>query len=148
VEPTLAKAEARDVVAPCAKSNEKAKSFFSFLWRHWPQQSSGSSVTCILNATTMARASDLDVAYVARLARINLTEAEANAFQKQLDEVLKYVEKLRQADVRQIQEAAHALPIFNVFREDVQRDWFTAEQALSNAPRRANGLFIVPKVVE
>jgi len=96
----------------------------------------------------MARASDLDVAYVARLARINLTEAEANAFQKQLDEVLKYVEKLRQADVRQIQEAAHALPIFNVFREDVQRDWFTAEQALSNAPRRANGLFIVPKVVE
>jgi aspartyl-tRNA(Asn)/glutamyl-tRNA(Gln) amidotransferase subunit C len=35
-----------------------------------------------------------------------------------------------------------------VFREDVPRDWFTAEQALSNAPRQANGLFIVPKVVE
>jgi aspartyl-tRNA(Asn)/glutamyl-tRNA(Gln) amidotransferase subunit C len=96
----------------------------------------------------MARTSDLDVAYVARLARINLTEAEAEVFQKQLDDVLKYVEKLRQADVTHVEAAAHALPIFNVFREDAPRDWFTAEQALSNAPRQANGLFIVPKVVE
>jgi aspartyl-tRNA(Asn)/glutamyl-tRNA(Gln) amidotransferase subunit C len=96
----------------------------------------------------MAGTSDLDVAYVARLARINLTEEEASAFQKQLDDVLKYVEKLRQANVSHVEAAAHALPIFNVFREDASRDWFTAEQALSNAPRKANGLFIVPKVVE
>ena len=96
----------------------------------------------------MARNSELDVAYVARLARINLTEAEAKVFQKQLSDVLKYVEKLRQADVSHVEAAAHALPILNVFREDVPRDWFTAEQALSNAPRKANGLFIVPKVVE
>ena len=96
----------------------------------------------------MPRTSDLDVAYVGRLARINLTEAEAKVFQKQLDDVLKYVEKLRQADVSDVEAAAHALPIFNVFREDVPRDWFRAEQALSNAPRQARGLFIVPKVVE
>jgi aspartyl-tRNA(Asn)/glutamyl-tRNA(Gln) amidotransferase subunit C len=96
----------------------------------------------------MAGTSDLDVAYVARLARMNLTEEEANAFQKQLDGVLKYVEKLRQADVGNVEAAAHALPIFNVFREDAPRGWFTAEEALSNAPRKANGLFIVPKVVE
>jgi aspartyl-tRNA(Asn)/glutamyl-tRNA(Gln) amidotransferase subunit C len=96
----------------------------------------------------MARTSDLDVAYVARLARINLTEAETELFQKQLDDVLKYVEKLRQADVTDVEAAAHALPIFNVFREDAPHDWFTAEQALSNAPRQANGLFVVPKVVE
>ena len=96
----------------------------------------------------MARTSDLDVAYIARLARINLTEEEASAFQTQLEEVLKYVKKLRQADVNHVEAAAHALPIFNVFREDAPRDWLTAEQALSNAPRKANGLFIVPKVVE
>jgi aspartyl-tRNA(Asn)/glutamyl-tRNA(Gln) amidotransferase subunit C len=96
----------------------------------------------------MAGTSDLDVQYVAKLARINLTEQEAKTFQKQLDDVLKYVEQLRQLDVTGIDVAAHALPIFNVFREDVPRDWFTAEQALSNAPRQANGLFIVPKVVE
>jgi aspartyl-tRNA(Asn)/glutamyl-tRNA(Gln) amidotransferase subunit C len=96
----------------------------------------------------MAKPSDLDVAYVARLARINLTEAEAKVFQKQLDDVLQYVETLRLADITDVEPAAHALPIFNVFREDGPRDWFTAEQALSNAPRKANGLFIVPKVVE
>jgi len=96
----------------------------------------------------MAKTSNLDVAYIARLARINLTEAEANVFQKQLDDVLRYVEKLRQADVSHVETAAHVLPIFNVFRQDAARDWFTAEQALSNAPRKANGLFIVPKVVE
>ena len=96
----------------------------------------------------MAKSSDLDVLYVARLARINLTEAEANVFQRQLDDVLNYVEKLRQADVSQVEAAAHMLPIFNVFREDTPGDCFTAEQALSNAPRQANGLFVVPKVVE
>ena len=96
----------------------------------------------------MAGNSDLDVAYVARLARINLTEDEARIFQKQLDDVLKYVEKLGQADVTGVDAAAHGLLVFNVFREDASRDWFTAKQALSNAPRQANGLFIVPKVVE
>ena len=96
----------------------------------------------------MARSSDLDVVYVARLARINLTEAEAKVFQKQLDDVLNYVEKLRQTDVSHVEAAARTLPIFNVFREDAPGDCFTAEQALSNAPRQANGLFVVPKVVE
>jgi aspartyl-tRNA(Asn)/glutamyl-tRNA(Gln) amidotransferase subunit C len=89
----------------------------------------------------MAKTSDLDVAYVARLARLKLTDEETELFRKQLGDVLKYAEKLREV-------AAHALPIFNVFREDAPRDWFTAQQALSNAPRQANGLFIVPKVVE
>jgi aspartyl-tRNA(Asn)/glutamyl-tRNA(Gln) amidotransferase subunit C len=96
----------------------------------------------------MAGPSDLDVAYVARLARINLTNDEAKIFQKQLDNVLNYVEKLRQVDVTGVEAAANALPVFNVFREDAPCDCFTAEQALSNAPRQANGLFIVPKVVE
>jgi aspartyl-tRNA(Asn)/glutamyl-tRNA(Gln) amidotransferase subunit C len=96
----------------------------------------------------MAGTADLDVVYVARLARIDLSEEEANAFQKHLGDVLNYVKKLRQAEVSRVEAAAHALPIFNVFREDAPRDGFTAKQALSNAPRKANGLFIVPKVVE
>jgi aspartyl-tRNA(Asn)/glutamyl-tRNA(Gln) amidotransferase subunit C len=96
----------------------------------------------------MAKTSDLDVAYVARLTRLNLTDEETELFQKQLGDVLKYAEKLREVDVSNVEAAAHALPIFNVFREDAPRDWFTVQQALSNAPRQAKGLFIVPKVVE
>ena len=96
----------------------------------------------------MLKSSDLDVAYVAKLARLNLTDAETELFQKQLGDVLKYADKLRAVDVSHMEAAAHAIPIFNVFREDESRDWFTAKQALSNAPRQANGLFIVTKVVE
>ena len=96
----------------------------------------------------MAKASDLDIAYVSKLARLNLTDQETQLFQKQLADVLEYAEKLGEVDVSHVEAAAHAIPIFNVFREDEPRDWFTAEEALSNAPRQANGLFIVPKVVE
>jgi len=96
----------------------------------------------------MADTSDLDVAYVAKLARLNLTGEETRLFQKQLSDVLKYAAKLREVDVSHVEAAAHAIPVFNVFREDDPRDWLTAEQALSNAPHRANNLFIVTKVVE
>ena len=91
---------------------------------------------------------DLDVAYVARLARLTLSDEEAQLFQAQLQQGLTYADKLREVDVSDVEATAHAVPMFNVFREDAPRDWFTAEEALSNAPRQANGLFIVPKVVE
>jgi aspartyl-tRNA(Asn)/glutamyl-tRNA(Gln) amidotransferase subunit C len=96
----------------------------------------------------MAEAPQIDVAYVANLARLNLSDAETRLFRKQLSEVLKYAEKLREVDVSDLEATAHAIPIFNVFREDEPRDWFTAEEALSNAPRKANNLFIVTRVVE
>jgi aspartyl-tRNA(Asn)/glutamyl-tRNA(Gln) amidotransferase subunit C len=96
----------------------------------------------------MSKSSELDVAYVAQLARVNLTAEETQLFQKQLGDVLKYADKLREVDVSHVEAAAHAIPVFNVFREDEPRDWFTVEEALSNAPRKANNLFIVTKVVE
>ena len=96
----------------------------------------------------MAGEPDLDVAYVAKLARLNLGAEETRLFQKQLGDVLAYAEKLKEIDVTGVEAAAHGVPIFNVFREDEPCDWFTAEEALSNAPRQANNLFIVPKVVE
>ena len=96
----------------------------------------------------MAKATDFDVAYVAKLARINLTDEETRLFQKQLADVLKYAEKLKEVDVSSVDAAAHGVPMFNVFREDEPCDWLTAEEALSNAPLKANQLFIVTKVVE
>jgi aspartyl-tRNA(Asn)/glutamyl-tRNA(Gln) amidotransferase subunit C len=96
----------------------------------------------------MANESDLDVAYVARLARLNLSDQETRLFQKQLRQVLEHAKKLREIDVSDVEVATHAIPVFNVFREDEPRDWFSAEEALRNAPQKANGLFIVTKVVE
>lgn len=96
----------------------------------------------------MAEPVQIDVAHVAKLARLNLTEAETKLFQAQLGRVLEYAEKLREPDTSQVEPSAHAVPIFNVFRQDEPRAGLTAEEALSNAPRQANGLFIVTKVVE
>jgi aspartyl-tRNA(Asn)/glutamyl-tRNA(Gln) amidotransferase subunit C len=96
----------------------------------------------------MAKPTELDVGYVSKLARVNLTDEETKLFQKQLADVLKYADKLREVDVSHVETTAHAIPVFNVFREDEPRNWFTAEEALSNAPHKANQLFIVTKVVE
>ncbi|MCA1659928.1 MAG: Asp-tRNA(Asn)/Glu-tRNA(Gln) amidotransferase subunit GatC [Verrucomicrobiaceae bacterium] len=96
----------------------------------------------------MPGSGEIDVAHVARLARLNLTEEETKTFQEQLRRVLEYAEKLREPDTSQVETAAHAAPIFDVLREDEPRPWFTAEEALRNAPRQANDLFVVPKVVE
>ena len=96
----------------------------------------------------MAKSTDLDVGYVSKLARLNLSDEETKLFQKQLADVLKYAEKLSEVDVSHVESAAHAVPMFNVFREDEPRDWFNAEEALANAPQKANQLFIVTKVVE
>ena len=91
---------------------------------------------------------DLDVAYVAGLARLDLTEEETALFQTQLANVLKHAEKLRELDVEGVEPVAHALPMFDVLREDEPRAGLTQEEALRNAPRAANGLFIVTKVIE
>lgn len=96
----------------------------------------------------MAEPAQIDVAHVAKLARLDLTEEETKLFQAQLGSVLEYAEKLREPDTSHVEVAAHAVPIFNIFHEDEPRPGFTAEEALSNAPRQANGLFIVTKVVE
>ena len=96
----------------------------------------------------MSASQEIDVGYVAQLARMNLSPAEKELFQRQLSDVLHYIEKLREVDVTQVEAATHAVPVFNVFRDDKPRDCFTAEEALVNAPRKSNNLFIVPKVVE
>ncbi len=96
----------------------------------------------------MSEIAELDVAHVAKLARLNQTEEETKLFQAQLGRVLEYAEKLREVDSSGVEAAAHAVPVTNVFREDEPRSWLSAEEALSNAPRQANGLFIVTKVVE
>ena len=66
----------------------------------------------------MSAPEQIDVAYVAQLARMSLSSDEKELFQRQLSDVLHYIEKLRQVDVSQVEAATHAIPVFNVFRED------------------------------
>ncbi len=91
---------------------------------------------------------EFDVRYTAQLARLHLSEEEIAKFQAQLSQVLTYVEKLEQVDVSGVEPTAHANAVVNVWRADEAHPWFTQQEALANAPRQANGLFIVPKVLE
>ena len=93
-------------------------------------------------------ATDLDVKYVAHLARLSLTPTEEQKFGAQLGQVLGYIEKLNQLDVSHVEPTAHAVPLVNVTRSDEIRPSISNEEALKNAPAKANGLFMVPKIVE
>jgi len=89
-----------------------------------------------------------DLQYVAELARIKLSPAEIDTFQSQLGNVLEHVEKLNRLNLKDVEPTAHSFPIYNVFREDKTGPCLEREAALANAPRQAQGLFIVTKVVE
>ena len=91
---------------------------------------------------------DIDVNYVAQLARITLTKEEEEKLAAQLGHILGYIEKLRELDVSGIEPTAHAVPMVNVFRPDETQPGLSQNEALHNAPRQANGLFIVPKIME
>jgi aspartyl-tRNA(Asn)/glutamyl-tRNA(Gln) amidotransferase subunit C len=91
---------------------------------------------------------DFDVKYVAHLARIALAPEEQEKFGAQLSNILGYIAKLNELDVSKIEPTAHAVPLVNVFRPDEVRPSLPTSEALRNAPASANGLFMVPKIVE
>jgi len=91
---------------------------------------------------------DFNIQYVAHLARLSLTPAEEEQFAAQLAGILSYIEKLKQLDVSGIEPTAHAVPLVNVARPDQVGPSLSNEEALRNAPAKANGLFLVPKIVE
>jgi aspartyl-tRNA(Asn)/glutamyl-tRNA(Gln) amidotransferase subunit C len=93
-------------------------------------------------------AAEIDIKYVAHLARIALTPAEEKKLAAQLGGILGYIEKLKELDVTNVEPTAHAVPMVNVTRADGIHPSLSHEDALRNAPRNANGLFIVPKIVE
>lgn len=89
-----------------------------------------------------------EVEHVARLARLELTDAEMETFTGQMDAILAYVEKLNELDTSGIVPTAHAVPMENAFRDDREAPSIGIESALANAPDRVEGFFRVPKVIE
>ena len=92
--------------------------------------------------------SEFDIKYVANLARIALTPEEEARLGSQLGDILGYVKKLEELDVSDVEPMAHAVPLDNVLRADEVQPSITNEEALANAPKKANGPFVVPKIVE
>jgi aspartyl-tRNA(Asn)/glutamyl-tRNA(Gln) amidotransferase subunit C len=88
-----------------------------------------------------------DVQKVARLARLALDDATLHRLTGELEAILGYVEKISQADVSGVEPMAHALPLHNVFREDVVTPSLPLEKVLQNAPESDGPFFKVPKIL-
>jgi aspartyl-tRNA(Asn)/glutamyl-tRNA(Gln) amidotransferase subunit C len=85
---------------------------------------------------------------VAKLSRLELTEAEVEEFTGQLSAILDYVEKMNELDTTDVEPLAHCLPISNVFREDRVGESLGTERTLANAPQRDGEFFKVPKILD
>ena len=88
-----------------------------------------------------------EVEYVARLARLKLSEEETGLFTDQLNAILDYMEKLNELDTGAVEPTFHVVSHQNVIREDQVRESQPQEAALENAPDKARGCFRVPKII-
>ncbi|MFH0750020.1 MAG: Asp-tRNA(Asn)/Glu-tRNA(Gln) amidotransferase subunit GatC [Candidatus Gottesmanbacteria bacterium] len=92
----------------------------------------------------------IDVAHIAALANLQITDAQKEKFSSQLSSVLGYMAKIQSLNTDGVAETAQVTGLTNVFREDIIDDkrTFTQEEALQNAKRTYNGYFVVPAVFE
>lgn len=88
-----------------------------------------------------------ELAHLADLARIDLSDAELDHLAPQLSVILESVASINAVASDDIPPTSHALPLTNVFREDVVRPGLTAEEALSGAPEVAQQRFKVPRIL-
>ena len=88
-----------------------------------------------------------NVLHVAGLARLELSEGEVEKYEAELNDVLKFMDKLNELDTQGIEPTAHVLEINNVFREDIVEESFGVEDILFNAPDREDDYFKVPSIL-
>ncbi len=89
-----------------------------------------------------------DVEYVAKLARLEVAEAEKEKFTAQLNDILLYIDKLNELDTTGVAPMTHAIAVTNAFREDTVAESLGTERALANAPDARGEFFRVPKVID
>lgn len=85
-----------------------------------------------------------DVEYVARLARLRLTEDESERMTRELGGVLGYIEHIEELDLDGVEPMSHAVPLVNSLRSDEVKPSLPRERALENAPETADNGFAVP----
>jgi aspartyl-tRNA(Asn)/glutamyl-tRNA(Gln) amidotransferase subunit C len=89
-----------------------------------------------------------EVVKVALLARLKLTDDELDRFTSQLGQVLQYVDILNEVETEDVEPMAHAVELFNVFRDDEVRESLARDEALSNAPETDGQCFLVPPILD
>ncbi len=101
-----------------------------------------------MNINDGNKTDNIDVAYVANLARLELNDQEKITFQSQLDSIVGYCSKIRELDLAGIEPTSHAVPIYNIFRDDDVKDSIARDAVLRNAPSASSEQFLVPVIIE
>ena len=96
----------------------------------------------------MAAISREEVAHLARLSRLAVTEQELDQFAGQLDVILQSVARIGDVAADDIPPTSHSVPLTNIYRDDVETPCLTQEEALSGAPDSAEGRFRVPRILD
>ena len=89
-----------------------------------------------------------DVEYVAKLARLEVSNQEKEKFTAQLNDILLYIDKLNELDTTGVAPMSHAIAVTNAFREDKVSESLGTQKALANAPDARGEFFRVPKVID
>ena len=90
----------------------------------------------------------IDVLHVAKLANLPLKPEEKDKFEKQLSEILSYVEKLKEVNTKNVNITSQVTGLENVVREDIAKPSLTQEESLSGAKSQHNGSFKVKAILE
>lgn len=85
---------------------------------------------------------------MAKLARLDLSQAELDRYQEDLTAIVGYMERLSHVDTSQLAATLGVQPHSNVFRKDVAGEPLGAEGVLQNAPHRENNAFQIPRILE
>jgi aspartyl-tRNA(Asn)/glutamyl-tRNA(Gln) amidotransferase subunit C len=88
-----------------------------------------------------------DVAHLARLARLSLTDGELDGFAGQLDAILAHVGAIQAVDVTGVEATGNPLEQLNVTRPDAVEPCLTQDEALAAAPKAVDGRFAVPRIL-
>lgn len=88
------------------------------------------------------------VVKTADLARLAISEEEAEMFSEQLTEILTFTEKLNEVDTAEVEPTVRGISAKNVLRQDEAKQIITKEQALANAPEHEDGQFKVPAIMD
>ena len=89
-----------------------------------------------------------DVRKVSLLARLELEDEELDRQMGHINQLLDQFEKLLELDVTGVEPTSHSIPLYNVFRDDVERPSLPREEILSNSPETRNGCIVVPRILE
>ena len=91
---------------------------------------------------------DKDIEYVARLAKLKLSDEEKERLVSQMGDIVEFANNINKLNTDGVEPTNHILKIQNVFREDEVRESYSRDEILKNAPKKEAGCLVVPSVVQ